>query len=562
MLVLEILALGGLSYVGTRVARHRKNKVALQTKDTLSGEEKVISPPVTVAVSPARVKRDLRLSGVALGLASSGMLLGAPLLGIMSLPGLVSVSLPTFRSALHGLRRGQIETDAHTSVRLLFCMVTGLYSLAALDLTLRMAVRRRVLKAEEDFNNRLAVILGQRSETVWVSHDGAELEVPLHQVGNGTTIILNPGDTLPCSGIVVKGKGRIRALLDTKGSGEIVEVDDAIQAGHVVIDGNLEVNLQHLPVVLPNMRQELERATAGKTELAKLGVECGTRLAPWMMGAFLVGLPLIGFNRSAVFLTTRLGKQMDELGPHTSRQVIMAGLEHGLFIRDLPAFERANTVDAIVFDATLLNQPAAKAVIHPLLTSLRNRQWPRPLTMGMARPLALYVVAEDDETGQALRDTFGFDDYFNEPFDWGRIRLIKSLQQAGRQVCHVGLPGKSDLVLKEAALSVVWCPDGLPAPSSATILLGREHLRDLPILFDLARAFVIRQGSNLLTPLGVDLLDVSTSLFFNYGLFYSVLLSNVIYLVTVSGSGFVKREPLSARPDVPDSSAPLNKYTA
>ncbi len=555
MLVLEILALGGLSYVGTRVARHRKNKVALQTKDTLSEEEKIISPPVKIAVSPARVKRDLRLSGVALGLASSGMLLGSPLLGIMSLPGLVSVSLPTFRSALRELRQGQIETDAHTSVRLLFCMVTGLYSLAALDLTLQMAVRRRVLQTEEDFNNRLAVILGQRSETVWVSHDGAELEVPLYQVSNGTTITLNAGDTIPCPGIVVRGKGRIRALLDTAGAGEVVEIEDVVRAGHVVVDGNLEVNLQHLPVVLPDMRQELERAAAGKTELAKLGVDNGTRLAPWMMGIFVAGLPFVGFNRSAVFLTTRLGKQMDELGPHTSRQAIMAGLEHGLFIRELSALERANTVDAIVFDATLLNHPAAKGLVYPLLTSLRNRQWPRPLTMGMARPFALYVVVEDDQTGQALKDTFGFDDYFNEPLDWGRVRLIKSLQQAGRQVCHVGLPGKGDPVLKEATLSVAWCPDGLPKPSSASILLGREHLRDLPTLFDLARAFVTRQGSNFLTPLGVDLLNMSTSLFLNYGLFYSILLSNVVSLVEVSGSGFVKREPISGRPNDTHSSA-------
>jgi cation transport ATPase len=556
MLILEILALGGLSYVGTRVARHRKNKVALEKKGTLAEADSVVSPPpVKVPVSPARIKRDLRLSGVALGLASSGVILGAPLLSVMSLPSLISVSLPTFRSALRELRQGQIETDANTSLRLLLCMVSGLYGLAALDLTLQMAFRRRIMQAEQDFNERLAVVLGQPTETVWVSHDGAELEVPLHQINNETTIRLNAGDIIPCAGIVSNGQGRVRPILDTDSKAESVDIGDAVQASYVMVEGHLEVSLQHLPVVLPDLRQELEQAASGKTALAKLGVETGTRLAPWMMGIFLVGLPLVGFGRSSVFLTTRLGQQMDELGPYTSRQAITAGLEHGLFIRELPALERANTIDAIMFDAALLNHPAAKGLVYPLLASLRSRRRPAPVSMGIAKPFALYVVADDDETGQVLKDTFGFDDYFNEPLDWGRIRLIKSLQQAGRQVCYLGLPDQGDPVLKQATLSVAWCPDGLPKSSSASILLGREHLRDLPSLFDLARAFVTRQGSNFLTPLGVDLLNISTSVFLGFGLFYSVMFSNVAALVEVSGSGFVKREPLSAGSDDTDRSA-------
>ncbi len=547
MLVLELLTLGSVSYFGSRFVKQRnEKKAALKARGVLTEKETPPPPPPEkMVVSPQRVKRDLRLSGAALGLSTSGMLLGMPFLSVMSLPGLVCVALPTFRAALHELRQGRIDSDSNTSMRLLFCLVTGLYSLAALDLTLQMAVRRQIAQTGHDFDDRLAVLLGQSTDTVWVARDGAELEVPLYQVDRGTTITLIPGDTVPYPGVVVSGSGRVRPLLATDSEGEPVESGSSLLAGYMVTQGHLEVTLQHFPVVFPDMRQELQQAASGKTELVKMSMASGNRMAPWMMGIFLAGLPFIGFGRSAVFLTTRLGVQMEETGSHNARQVIMAGLDHGLFIREIAALERANTVNTLVFDAALLTHPKAKGLTYPLIASLRRRQWTKPLSLGMPKPFALYVIADDEETGQHLRDTLGLDDYFNEPLTFGRARLLGSLQQAGRQVCYVGLPGQSDSLLKEVALSVAWCPDGLPKPSTASILLGRDHLRDLVTLFDLAQAFVARQGSSLLMPLGVDLLNLSTSLFLNYGLLYSIVLSNAVTLMDVSGSGYVKREPLN-----------------
>ncbi len=548
MLVIELLTLGSLSYFGSRfVKQHKEKKAALKTRGVLTEKETPPPPPPPeqMVVSPQRVKRDLRLSGAALGLSTSGMLLGMPFLSVMSLPGLVCVALPTFRAALYELRQGRIDSDSNTSIRLLFCLVTGLYGLAALDLTLQMAVRRQVAQTGHDFDDRLAVLLGQPTDTVWVARDGAELEVPLYQVDNGTTIILKAGDTVPCPGVVVKGSGRVRPLLDTDSAGEPVDPDAFLSAGYIVTQGNLEVTLQRFGTVLPDIRQELKQAALGKTELVKMSMEGGSRMAPWMTGIFLAGLPFIGFARSAVFLTTRLGTQMQDAGTQNARQVIMAGLDHGLFIREITALERANMVNAIVFDAALLTHPGAKGLTYPLMASLRQRQWTKPLGLGMPKPFALYVIADDEETGQHLRDTLGLDDYFNEPLSFGRARLLGSLQQAGRQVCHVGLPGQDDPILKEIALSVTWCPDGVIQSSTASILLGRDHLRDLATLFDLAQAFASRQGSSLLMPLGIDLLNLSTSLLFNYGLLYSIVLSNAVTLMNVSGSGYVKREPLN-----------------
>ncbi|MGI9211565.1 MAG: hypothetical protein ACR2HF_03765 [Methylococcaceae bacterium] len=548
MFVLQLLALGGLTLAGVKAIKNRKNKIEVLGKATDTAE--VESDPVLPAkliVSPERVRRDMRLSGVALGLSVSGVLLSTPLLVVMSLPSILCVATPIFQGAIRELRQRRVESDSQRTVRLITCLAAGLYSLAALDLILQMAKRRKEIKTEKNFSHQLATKLGHSVEHVWVSNDGAELEMPLSQVTSGTAIILNPGDMIPFPGVVTKGKGRMRPMLDTGSPGEAFTVDDAVVAGFVVVEGTMEIKLQKLPVVLSDVRQELEQAVSGKTELTQMCVETGSLLSPWMMGAFLMGLPFLGLSRTAVFLTTRMGLQMDTLGPHTSRQVIMTGLENGLFIRDLAAMERANTINTIVFDCALLSHPSAKGLIYPLLASLRSRHWSTPVTQMNPKPFAIYVVVDNEETGKNLMDTYGFDDYFNEPLEWGRTRAIKSLQLTGRKVCYVGLPGFCNQTMTEATLSVAWCLDGIPKPSAASILLGQAHLRDLSTLFDLARAFVNRQGANFLVPLGVDFMVMSICLFLSNGLFYSILLSNTAALIDVSGAGFVKRESLSER---------------
>lgn len=550
MFVLQLLALGGLTLAGVKAIKNRKNKpeVLEKASDTAEAESAPVLP-AKVIVSPERVRRDLRLSGAALGLSVSGVLLSTPLLVLMSLPSILCVATPIFQGAIRELRERRVESDAQRSVRLITCIATGLYSLAALDLILQMARQRKEVSTEHNFSHQLATKLGHSVERVWVSRDGAELEMPLSQVASGTSIVLNPGDMVPSPGVVTKGNGRIRPVLDTGSPGEKLQLGDSVMAGFVVVEGVLEIRLNNLPVVLPDVRQELEHAVSVQTQLTQKCVETGSSLGPWMMGAFLMGLPFLGLSRTAVFLTSRLGLQMDTLGPHTSRQVIMTGLEHGLFIRDLAAMERANTINTIVFDCALLSHPSAQGLIYPLLASLRGRHWPTPLTQTNPRPFAIYVVVDNEEMGRNLMDTYGFDDYFNEPLEWGRTRTIKSLQLTGRKVCYVGLPGFCNQTMTEATLSVAWCSDGIPKPSAASILLGQAHLRDLSTLFDLAVAFVNRQGSNFLVPLGVDFMVMSICLFLSNGLFYSILLSNTAALMDVSGSGFVKRESLSNRPE-------------
>ncbi len=553
MVVLELLALGGISLLGSRMAKRKKDK---EKEAAHSGKmehpaQTVVPIPVEITQTPAQIKRDLRLSGAALVLSTTGLLAGAPLLAIMSMPSLVCVAWPTLRTAVSGLRAGTINDESHKAVRVVFCLTTGLFVVAAIDLALQTAVKRKLLETELAFKDRLAVLLGHPSESVWIMREGVEVEMPLYQVETGTSVVLNTGDIAPLPGVVVTGKGRVRPVLATDSEGEAIQEGDSIPNGYVVTEGSIEVRLEHYPAVIPDIRQEMEHAATGKTNLVKLGVQSGTRSAPWMMGAFVAGLPLLGFNHSAVFLTTRMGMQMNEIGPHTARQAITAGLEHGIFIRDMAALERANTCNTIVFDAALLHQPAAAAIIPNLVTELRNRKW--ATGVGIPRQFALYAMVDSEAEGRKLLETYALDDYFKEPLEWGRSQLLKNLQQAGRNVCYVGLPGKGDKAMKECALSVAWCHDGLPRQSAATMLLAGAHLPDLASLFDLAKAFATRQTTSFLTPLGVDMLNLTVNIFLNYGLLNSVVISHAASLLDVSGSGFVKREAITRKQDEPTS---------
>jgi hypothetical protein len=279
-----------------------------------------------------------------------------------------------------------------------------------------------------------------------------------------------------------------------------------------------------------------------------------------MLGAFALSLPLLGPNRAAVFLTTRFGAHMRQLGPHAALKAIDCGARHKIFIRDIGALEHANGINGIVFEAEVLDHPAARRELQNVIEALRRRRW--PLAEAMAKPFALYGLAEDEATGQRLAAEWRLDDYFVEPFEWGRTRLIRNLQQGGRSLCYVGAPRAEATAMKAATLAVAHCPDGLTADTPAQIVLGDKNLTGLVGLFELAAAFEVRQGVNLVTPFGVDLLDVSTTVFLNFSLFFSVVMSHAGLLASAAGSGFAKWEPLPVENSGNSESSPSARVEA
>jgi hypothetical protein len=88
--------------------------------------------------------------------------------------------------------------------------------------------------------------------------------------------------------------------------------------------------------------------------------------------------------------------------------------------------------------------------------------------------------------------------------------------------------------------------------TSAHIVLLDNDLGQLGRCFDLAAAFVAKQGFSLMTPIGFDLVDITTTVFVHLGLVYSVLYN---YTGLLLGAANARVRPAPA-PDKETSTLP------
>lgn len=526
-MLFELLTLGGLLYAGRKALPAR-----LRGKDKERGPAAALPAP-----EPERSRRELQWSAAALGLAVAGASLGWPWLRLLSLPPLLWVSVPLYGEAWRAVRRRRIDPEVLDAARVTVCVAMGYSVVATLDVWLQSVGRRQMLRVEQEFRATLDEALGRPARTAWVWRDGCEVETAPAELGPGAVVVLGAGDVAPAAGVVVDGRARVRPGLADAPAPELGR-GARVAAGSLVLSGRLYLALEEAPAERPDLRADLERAALAETALQRLGERNGEKMAPWMLGAFVFGTPFLGINRAAVFLTTRFGVQMRRLGPHAARHAIGQGVRHGMFIRDVRALELAGLVNTVVIDAEVLQDPAVRSHAAGLVQALRQRPW--PAAEALSRRFAVHVLASGEEEGRRLTLELGLDDYFVETSEWGRVALIQRLQQAGRCICYVGRgqAGRDATVLRAAMLGVAHCPGGLADEVPARVVLADAELRGLLRLFELATAFSARQGMNLFTQLGVDVLDVSTTVFLNFGLFYSVLMSHAGLLSSAAGSGF------------------------
>jgi cation transport ATPase len=524
MFVLEAFALSGLLYAGGKALARRRHPPA-QRIDALGQAAPLVAAE---AAAPAeagarrKVGRALRVSSVSLALAAAGAVWRLPLLSVASLPAALWVFAPAYGGAWRALRARRVDIHVLDATRMAVCAAMGYTVVAALNALLYAMSQKMFLRAEEDFRATLDDSLGAEQKDIWVYREGAEISIPRERIGPGDIVTLSVGDAAPSSGRVLEGRARVRARLTGAGDREIAR-GARLAAGSRVVSGKLQLLLEHAPEPPDAARAQLESAVAGDTVFRKLGERNGARMAPWMLAAFALTTPLMGVNRAAAFLTTSFGAQMSRLSPYTARHILGLGVRHGILLRQPRALESALLVNAVIFDARVLSVPAAETVAGTAIRALRKRAW--PAAQAPARRFAIHVMAEDEATGQAWAEKLGLDDYFVARSDGEKAEIVQNLQLGGRWVCYVGSGEDDEATMRTALLSVLHRPGGAADELPAQVALAGEDLSALPGLFELAGWFAPREAYNLAFPIGMDLLDISTTVFLHFGLVYSVLMS-------------------------------------
>lgn len=523
-MILEAFALGGLVYAGGKALARRMHPLARRVE--ASGKTvPLASAEIDATEEPAegrKIRRDMRISTVSLGLAAAGAVWRLPILSVASLPAALWVFAPAYREAWRALRARQVNVHVLDATRIAVCAAMGYTVVAALNAWLYAASQRMFLRAEEDFRATLDESLGGEPDSAWVYRDGAEISLSMESVGPGDIVSLSVGDIAPASGTVLDGRARVRARLAQDSSAEIGR-GAHLTAGSRVIAGKLRLLLDRSPAPSDAARAELERSVMGETVFRRLGERNGARMAPWMLAAFALTTPSMGVNRAAAFLTTGFGAQMSRLSPYTARQILGLAIRQGILTRDLRALESALLTNAVVFDARVLRPPAVRATAAETVRGLRRRAW--PAAQAPARRFAVHVLAEDEATGRELAETLGLDDHFVARDDSERAAILQNLQLGGRWICYVGTGEDDAAAMRVALLPVAHRPGAATDDSPAQALLAGEDLSGLPGLFELAAWFAPREAYNLAFPIAMDVLDISTTVFLHFGLAYSVLMS-------------------------------------
>lgn len=535
-MILEALVVGGTAYAGLRAYRQIKANGGLRFPRVTWPQQWLTESMSTVTVetppppSPTlqQANQTVGVASTALGLTLVSTFLAAPALSLASIPLTLYVFAPTFQTAWRSVReQRRIDNPVLDATRVVLCVIMRYDLVLALNGCLQAVTQKFFVRAEDDFRQELATLFGDTQIEAWLYTNGAELPVPLHQLTTGAVVVLGPGDTIPADGLILYGTAWLDQRLATgdpepawKWKGERVAATSVVQSGQLYV----QLEQASASPLLPTIRDTLAETVDQKTLVQQMGERSADRMAPRSLLAFAIALPLMGPNQAAAFLTTGFGNNLRTLGPYAVRNFLIPAAQQGILIKDARALEKANLVNTIIFDSGILQEPTvrseAKAVIH----ALRQRPW--LLESVSKQRFAIYLLVDQGQEEEARRLTaeLGLDDYLVESGIHARATLVERLHQGGRVICYIGRGDATDApVMAKAQVAIAWRGLESIATNPAQVLLVDQDLGRLPRFFELAAAFGVKQGFSLIAPIGVDLIDLATTIFIHFGLVYSIL---------------------------------------
>ncbi|MBX3012984.1 MAG: hypothetical protein KF832_15820 [Caldilineaceae bacterium] len=527
-MIVGALVVGGTLYAGVQAYQQLRTKVPAPWRKWSLPRLRAQPLPQATPASPAlqKANQTLALSSASLGLTVTAIVLMQPLLSVATLPLVLYVFAPTYRMAYQALVRERRITNAVLdATRMTVCVVMGYALIGAINAWLQAFSQRIGVQADDELQQILTRLMGETETAIWLYRNGAEVEARLADVKSGDVVVIGPGDAVPATGVVIYGTAQVDQRLAL---GESLPVEkqsgDRVAAATIVQRGRLYVQLEQAPPppLATMVRTLLEETPTHTTYAQAWGEQQANRMAPRMFAAFFLTLPLLGVNHAAAFLCTGFGAHMRTLGPLAVRRFIGQAAQAGLLIKDPRALEAANLVNTVIFNADLLADPTLRGQAKTLLHHLRQRPW---LMEGITphRFAAYVLVKNDEEAARQLVAEVGLDDYLLEPSSLGQATLVERLQTGGRRICYVG-QGETDApVMQKASVAIALRALATAQTTPAHVLLLDNNLLAIESFFRFATAFGAKQGVSLLAPIGLDILDLFTTLVLQFGLIYSVL---------------------------------------
>lgn len=338
---------------------------------------------------------------------------------ILATPVALWCASPFFAGAVSGLRAGVLHMDVPialgvaimyghgvvTTIRGHETYLDSLGMLVALLLAGRMLEARGRRRAAEAAVSLAASVPHAARR---VTADGVET-VPASAIAVGDTIDVAAGEEVAADGVVVRGRGHLkRALLTGEAEPVEVETGDRVEAGTVLVDGNVSVRVLAVgkDTVLRRMAAQLESA-------ADRGVKPTTadRIAPLFTAATLLvaALTFAGWTIAddvsraipitVAVLVVACPCALALSHPLSAAAGLGAAARRGLLFRSSDALLDMSTVDTVMLDKTGTITAGEMQVTDAADDVLRIAA---ALERNSIHPIARAIVRECAERGIAL----------------------------------------------------------------------------------------------------------------------------------------------------------------
>lgn len=195
--------------------------------------------------------------------------------------------------------------------------------------------------------------------------DGAQVDVPLNEIGKGDQVLVRPGEKIPADGTVLSGSSHLNESMLT-GESKMVHRSEGqeVIGGSINGEGALDVQVNRTGAdsFLSQMIALVKEAQASKSKTQDLA----NRAAYWLTIAALAAgtvtfiLWIALSDQSVAFALERTVSVMVITCPHALGLAVplvvsvstSLAASHGFLIRNRQAFEAARNIDVVLFDKT------------------------------------------------------------------------------------------------------------------------------------------------------------------------------------------------------------------
>ncbi|MDR2717883.1 MAG: cation-translocating P-type ATPase [Treponema sp.] len=277
---------------------------------------------------------------------------------LIFLAGITIIGLPMLVTAVQGLvsKNMKYAMEILVSIAMIISTLSGNFLLAILIPVILTFVHFLEEKSIMGGRDAIEGLKTMQAQKAIVEKDGKEIEVDAKELKTGDIIIIKPGMSLPVDGEVIFGTSSIdQKSLTGESIPKTVEIEDAVFAGTVNIDGNIKVKVtrEYADTSFQKIVKLLE--DSGRIEIpdTKIVDKFVFYYIPLtLVTALLVWLFTQDINRAIAILVASCpcGHLLINSAPMIA--VLAEATKKGILIKNSSFVEHLGETDYLIFDKT------------------------------------------------------------------------------------------------------------------------------------------------------------------------------------------------------------------